>query len=66
MRNPERLNGFYNQIAVIHKNYCPDVHFGQLMVGFFDTLEIVGFDPFYIEEPQILELFYEYVREFIR
>lgn len=65
MRTPERLDSFYNQIATIHKNHCPDIRFGQLMVGFFDMVEIAGFDPFYIEEAQMIKLFYEYVTEFI-
>ena len=66
MRNPERLAGFYNQIATIHKNYCPDIRFGQLMTGFFDMLENADFDPYYIEESQMLELFYGYVNDFFR
>lgn len=34
MRNPDRLDEFYNILKEYHKNYFPDWRFGQLIVNF--------------------------------
>ena len=59
MRNPERLDEFYEKIKELHKKYCPDWRFGQLMSNFADN---VG-DIFYWEEDAFLESFEEYLKK---
>ena len=59
MRNPERLDEFYEKIKELHKKYCPDWRFGQLMSNFADC---VG-DIFYWEEDAFLESFEEYLKK---
>ena len=60
MRNPDRLDGFYEKVKELHKKYCPDWRFGQLMSNFADC---VG-DIFYWEEDAFLESFEEYLKKY--
>ena len=57
MRNPERLDSFYEILKRIHKDYFPDWRFGQLVVNF---MRYYG-DPFYLEEDKFLEKLGEFV-----
>lgn len=57
MRDPKRLDRFYITMGGLHKTYCPDLRFGQLMYNFIKTYG----DPFYWEEDELLEKFKEYV-----
>ena len=38
MRDPNRLNSFYNTMKKIHRKTFPDWRFGQLMSNFFGWL----------------------------
>ena len=38
MRNPERLDSFYDELKRIHKEAFPDWRFGQLCSNFFGWL----------------------------
>ena len=58
MRDPNRLDAFYNELAKIHKESFPDWRFGQFMMNF---LSWYGYDPFYIEENKFIEKLNEYV-----
>lgn len=58
MRDPERLDVFYDKMKEIHKGYFPDWRFGQFMCNFLSWL---GHDPFYMEESRMIEKLYEYV-----
>lgn len=58
MRDPNRLDNFYEQLKQIHKENFPDWRFGQFMMNF---LSWYGRDPFYIEEGKFLAEVRNYV-----
>lgn len=61
MRNPNRLDKFYDEMREIHKKSFPDLRFGQLMSNFFGWLHSVkGKDLFFPEEEDMIEYFREY------
>ena len=62
MRDPKRLDGFYDEVKRIHKEYFPDWRFGQLMTNYLRWLYDGGTDPFFPEEDRILECLKEYAR----
>lgn len=59
MRDPNRLDSFYNELKKIHKENFPDWRFGQL---FFNLQQWSGSDFFYIEEDEYLN----YLKQFIQ
>ena len=59
MRNPERLNDFYEKMKELHKKYVPDWRWGQLVYNFICEHG----DPFYWEEEETLERLEEYLKE---
>ena len=62
MRNPDRLNDFYDQFRDIHKEYFPDWRFGQLISNFFGWLySEKKIDCFFPEEDKMLGYLKEYV-----
>lgn len=62
MRNPNRLDGFYEELKNIHKEYFPDWRFGQLCSNFFGWLVgTKGVDLFFPEESRMLEYLREYI-----
>lgn len=64
MRNPERLDGFYDELKNIHKQYFTDWRFGQLCSNFFGWLyEKKKLDLFFPEENEMLEYLKEYVKD---
>ena len=58
MRNPDRLDKFYDDLKKIHKDNFPDWRFGQFMYNF---LSWYGRDPFYLEESRFLERVNDFV-----
>lgn len=61
MRNPDRLDSFYDEVKKIHKRYFPDWRFGQLFYNFSVWVsEKKGRDLFYPEENVTLA----YLKEF--
>ena len=58
MRDPNRLDAFYNELAKIHKESFPDWRFGQFIDNF---LAWYGRDPFYLEEEKFLAEVRNYV-----
>jgi hypothetical protein len=54
MRDPYRLNRFYDELSNIHIKFCPDWRFGQLCSNFFGWLNYSNIDPFYIEEDEMI------------
>ena len=58
MRDPNRLDKFYDQMKQIHKENFPDWRFGQFMMNF---LSWYGRDPFYLEEGKFIEKLNIYV-----
>ena len=64
MRDPERLDKFYDQLKEIHKKYFWDWRFGQLCSNFFGWLyEVKGTDLFFPEEDRMIEYLNEYVTD---
>jgi hypothetical protein len=59
MRDPERLEKFYEEIKKIHKDYFPDWRFGQLMMNFLGSAKS---DPFFWEENRFIENLKEYAK----
>ncbi len=65
MRNPDRLNGFYEKVKEIHQKCFPDWRFGQLCSNFFGWLSSVkGRDLFFPEEDEMLNHLKEYAKEY--
>ena len=66
MRDPNRLDSFYENLKAIHKNYIPDWRFGQFCSNFFGWLmQTKRVDLFFPEEDEMLEYLNEYVNEVI-
>jgi len=62
MRDPNRLDVFYEKLRDIHKKYFPDWRFGQLCSNFFGWLgDDKKIDLFFPEEDKMLEYLEEYV-----
>lgn len=62
MRNPERLDKFYDEVKEIHKTVCPDQRFGQFMCNFLGWVGgVKKRDPFFPEETEMMNLLKEYV-----
>ena len=47
-RNPKRLDSFYNTLHYYHKNYFPDLRFGQLMENFLHILNLIKIKMYFI------------------
>ena len=61
MRDPNRLDGFYDELKKIHKKSWDDLRFGQLCNNFFGWLYFEkGIGPFFPEEDEMMEYFKEY------
>ena len=61
MRDPNRLDKFYDEMKKIHKRSFPDLRFGQLMSNFLGWLySVKGRDPFFPEEEDMIEYFREF------
>lgn len=61
MRNPNRLDFFYEEFKKIHKESFPDLRFGQLISNFFGWIySEKKRDIFFPEEDEMLELLKEY------
>lgn len=61
MRDPNRLNSFYDELKELHKKYFPDWRFGQFMYNFMAWYG----DPFYLEEKLFISKVKEYIKEMI-
>ncbi len=61
MRNPERLENFYEEFKQLHKENFPDWRFGQLISNFFGWIySEKKRDIFFPEEDEMIKLFKEY------
>ena len=64
MRDPKRLDEFYDKLKELHKEKVPDWRFGQFCSNFFTWLITVKKkDLFFPEEGQMLEYIEEYLKE---
>ena len=63
MRNPKRLDDFYDTLKELHKEYVPDWRFGQLCSNFFGWLmSEKKMDLWFPEEEKMIEYFKEYLK----
>lgn len=60
MRDPNRLDSFYEKLKQIHKEKVPDWRFGQLISNFESWY---GKDIFYLEENQLMSKLNEFFKE---
>lgn len=56
MRDPKRIDEILNTVKTVWEQY-PDMRFGQLVVN------VLGVDPFYIEDDVILKAFQNWIEE---
>lgn len=64
MRDPERLEKFYDKFKSIHKTYFPDWRFGQLCSNFFGWLmQTKGQDLFFSEDDKMIEYLDEFAKD---
>ena len=64
MRDPNRLDNFYDELKKMHKECVPDWRFGQLCSNFFGWLmQEKNMDLFFPEEDEILIYLKEYLKE---
>ena len=63
MRDPNRLDSFYDEMKKIHKESFPDWRFGQLCSNFFGWLmSEKKIDLFFPEEDEMIKFFEEYAK----
>lgn len=63
MRDPNRLDKFYDEMKEIHKEAFPDWRFLQFMSNFMGWIYTKhNRDPFFIEEDKCIELINEYAK----
>lgn len=61
VRNPDRLDSFYDELKEIHKNSFPDMRFGQFILNVLEWIDSTkNRDPFFLEEDEMLNLIEEY------
>ena len=60
MRNPDRLDSFYDELKKIHKEKVPDWRVGQLFMNVLGQMASEGRDPFFPEEDEMIEYFRKY------
>lgn len=62
MRDPKRLDSFYDKMKEIHKEKLPDWRFGQLMLNFL-SMYMTGNETelFYMEDKELIKKLEEYV-----
>ena len=62
MRDPKRLDKFYDELKELHKNEVPDWRVGQLFSNFYVWLvSEKKMDMFFPEEDRLIEYFKEYL-----
>lgn len=62
MRDPKRLDDFYDRMKKIHQEKLPDWRFGQLMLNFL-SMYMTGNESglFYMEDKELIKKLEEYV-----
>ena len=64
MRNPDRLDSFYDRLKHLHKKYVSDWRVGQFCSNFFGWLmSEKGVDLFFPEEDKMIEYVEEYLED---
>jgi hypothetical protein len=63
MRDMERFDKVYAELAEIHKKYFPDMRLGQFLLNGLGWIQSVKkVDPFFPECEEIVKLFKEYAK----
>lgn len=63
MRDPKRLDKFYDRLKELHKECIPDWRFGQLCSNFFGWLyQEKKKDLFFPEEAEMIKYLEEYLK----
>lgn len=63
MKDPNRLDEFYNEFMKIHKDIFPDWRFTQLMADFSQWFYLeYRRDTYYLEDQDFITKFKEYVK----
>ena len=60
MRNPDRLDEFYDRLKKVHKEKYPDLRFGQFMMCVLGDMMSYGRDPFFPEEDEMIKFIEEW------
>ena len=60
MRNPDRLDEFYDRLKKVHKEKYPDLRFGQFMMCVLGDMTSYGRDPFFPEEDEMIKFIEEW------
>jgi len=55
MRNPDRLDDFYDRLKKVHKELYSDLRFGQFMMCVLGDMHASGRDPFFPEEDEMIK-----------
>lgn len=64
MRDPERLNEFYDELKEIHKKGFHDFRFCQLMLDYLGwIMNTKKRDPFFVEDDLCIEWMKEYAKD---
>ena len=63
MRDPKRLDAFYDELKELHKKYIPDWRFGQFCSNFFGWVMMEKkTDIFFPEEDRMMRYIKEYLK----
>lgn len=62
MRNPDRLDAFYDELKEIHKRHFPDLRAGQLWANV--AYENRKRDMFFPEEEEMIQMFRDYANKY--
>ena len=55
MRDPNRLDDFYDRLKKVHKECHSDLRFGQWMICVLGDMQASGRDPFFPEEDEMIK-----------
>ncbi len=63
MRDPARIDEFCDRLKVAWKK-LPDWRFGQFMMNCLGSMNAQGRDPFFPEEPEMIEFIEKYTEKY--
>ena len=62
MRDPNRLDNFYDEMKKLHMKHFPDWRFSQMMCNYFRySFDVKKIDPFFFEEDHFISSFKEFI-----
>ena len=63
MRDPARIDEFCDRLKIAWKK-LPDWRFGQFMMNCLGSMNAQGRDPFFPEEPEMIEFIEKYAEKY--